>query len=249
MVVTTDSVVLGRTGDQASVWRLPEGLSVDLIYPTEEGVQIAGRAEWTNEGTTENLRFSFGVDGSFGAQRFEGARWAEVGMWHNRMVDTGGRLLDLQTTPDGIQVVAYPVLSERTEIVFSILRQGVHDGITREVRDTYSPEGRCLAVVASDQTGLLAVCNRRPTADTFNFAAIELVVDGTRYTAFTGRVGDNVAAVRIYLEPPTTDQARGGVWLVVTTGGTPTTALVEALAADGTILSSESVPLRARRPL
>ena len=263
LTVTATSIAL-TSGDRTTTWQLPPGLTVDMIHPGPAGVHVAARTAWEPNGVTDNLLLYLGADGRYDGRRFEGSRWAEGGMWHNRTIGKDGGLVDLRTTPDGLEVVAYPSIPitgpepvfssvEAAQIPRTLLREVVYDGITWQISEYGTPDGLCLEVAATDQSGSVIadqICSlyQSPSADTFDFASFELVVDDETYVVFTGRTGANVAAVRLHIDVVITDEVVNGVWVVVTDSELSESALVEALGEDGKVLSGEPVPLLSHHP-
>lgn len=262
--VTPTSIALTSGDVGTTTWQLPSGINVDMIRPGLTGVHIAARTAWDESGATDNLILYLGADGRFDGRRFPGSRWAEGGMWHDRAIGADRGLIDLRTTAGGMEVVAYPPIPitgpepvyssvEAAQVPRSLLRELAHDGITWQVSEYGSPEGVCLEITATGQSGPAVtdeICNlyRGPSADTFDFASFQGVVDGRTYVVFTGRVGTNVAVVRVHLDPVITSEAENGVWLAITDSDLPETALVEALDQDGNTLSGEPVPLISDHP-
>ena len=258
--VTLTTVVITQPDGSRVAWALPSNLNVDMVQPFANGVYVAGRTLWADDGVTNNLLLYLATDGTFDGYTFTGSRWAEGGTWDNRLIDTYGNLLDLYTTPDGIAVLAHPPIPlagpepsfsayEAAQLPTTILRQVDVGGITWRLAESGSPEGRCLEVSAHDEGGLLAsdqLCTvfGNPSSDTFDFVQFEFTVRGSNYTVFTGRTGDDVAAVRIHLDPPITDSVVNQVWLTISTDDPPDIALVEALDENGNVLDSEEILLQ-----
>ena len=258
--VTPTTVVITRSDGTRAAWTLPPNLDVDLIQPFAAGVYVAGHTLWAEDGVTSNLLLFLAADGTFDGYTFGGSRWAEGGTWGNRLIDTGGNLLDLYTTSDGMAVLAHPPIPlaspepflsafEAAQLPTTILRQVDVGGLTWRLAESGSPEGRCLEVSAYDESGLLAsdqLCTLggNPGSAMFDFVQFEFMLRDSSYTVFTGRTGEEVAAVRVHLDPPITDSVVNQVWLAITTDDPPDTALVEALDEAGNVLSGEEIPLQ-----